>query len=135
MLESGTLILDHTLFTWAPTVNTHIYVAWIAEITLYFLNNLGGPDLLFAFRYLCYAIFAGIVIANAHRLNVSKNSAIWLILLMGISMSQSAKNILSLKYFPSSAFHLSCRYGFTSKIKMMTSGDIVICFQLSWHSG
>ncbi|MDO9315557.1 MAG: hypothetical protein Q7T97_13540 [Burkholderiaceae bacterium] len=52
MIEHGTLVLDHTTFSWTPSSNATVYCAWIAELTLHGLWNAFGPPGMFA---LCYA--------------------------------------------------------------------------------
>lgn len=58
MLERGTIVPDHTLYSWTPTDNGTIYCAWLSELLLYGLWRLGGWDALFVLRY---ALVAGSV--------------------------------------------------------------------------
>ena len=51
MLTRGTLILDHTAFSWTPTSNTTMYCAWAAELSLFWLWEHLGPWSLHALRY------------------------------------------------------------------------------------
>ncbi len=51
MLRKGTLILDHTEFSWTPTSNRMIYCAWLAELFYYGIWKWLGPWGVFAFRY------------------------------------------------------------------------------------
>ena len=34
MLDRGTLVPDHTLYSWMPTSNHSIYCAWVSELLL-----------------------------------------------------------------------------------------------------
>jgi hypothetical protein len=52
MLARGTLIPDHTAFSWTPATDTMIYCAWAAELWLYWLWTWLGPWSLFALRYI-----------------------------------------------------------------------------------
>ncbi len=38
MLARGTLVTDHTLYSWTPSSNATIYCAWLAELVLYGLG-------------------------------------------------------------------------------------------------
>jgi hypothetical protein len=42
LLESGTLITDHSLYSWTPSSNTLIYCAWIAQIVLHLVFETSG---------------------------------------------------------------------------------------------
>ena len=89
MIENRTLIPDHTVFTWSLTDGSLIYCAWIAEISLYLLHKTGGLPLLFAFRYLCLIIFVLMIFFYARRMGVVKHPLTWLIILLGLLMSDS----------------------------------------------
>ena len=90
LIEHSTLIPDHTIFTWTPAQTATIYCAWIPEIFLYLLHQLGGLLALFSFRYFCLLIFVAAVWLQARRLEVSTHPLTWLICLLGVLMSQSA---------------------------------------------
>jgi hypothetical protein len=62
MIARGTLIPDHTLYSWTPTSSATIYCAWLGEFLLYGLYQLGGLTALFAFRYLCLALIGGLLL-------------------------------------------------------------------------
>ncbi|MBI5719985.1 MAG: hypothetical protein HZC37_20115 [Burkholderiales bacterium] len=51
MLERGTLVPDHTIYSWTPASNATLYCAWLAQLALYGLWRLGGLEALFALRY------------------------------------------------------------------------------------
>ena len=93
LIEHGTLIPDHTVFTWTPADGSPIYCAWLAEIFLYLLYQAGGLAPLFAFRYLCLLVFVLALWLRARRLGVSGHPLTWLICLLGVLMSQSAAYI------------------------------------------
>jgi hypothetical protein len=90
LIEHSTLIADHTVFTWTPADASVIYCAWISEIFLYLLHQLGGLPALFSFRYFCLLIFVLAVWLQARRLGVTRHPVTWLICLLGVLMSQSA---------------------------------------------
>ncbi|MEM7195384.1 MAG: hypothetical protein AAF402_10560 [Pseudomonadota bacterium] len=51
MLENGTLIPDHSIYSWTSASNIKIYCAWVAEITMYLVYEATGLAGLFALRY------------------------------------------------------------------------------------
>ena len=51
MLERGTLIPDHALYSWTPARTATIYCAWLSECLFYGLHQLAGWWGLFALRY------------------------------------------------------------------------------------
>jgi hypothetical protein len=93
LIEHRTLVPDHTVFAWAPSENISIYCAWLSEIFLYLLHQVGGLPALFAFRYLCLLIFVLAVWLQARSLGVAGHPMTWLICLLGVLMSQSAAYI------------------------------------------
>lgn len=90
LIEHSTLIPDHTVFTWTPSQTTTIYCAWVSEIFLYLLHQMGGLPALFSFRYLCLLVFVFAVWLQARRLRIAGHPMTWLICLLGLLMSQSA---------------------------------------------
>jgi len=93
LIEHGTLIPDHTVFTWTPADGSAIYCAWLSEIFLYLLYQVGSLPALFAFRYLCLLIFLLALWLQARRLGVAGHPLTWLICLLGVLMSQSGAYI------------------------------------------
>ncbi len=65
MIARGTLIPDHTLYSWTPATNDTIYCAWIGELLLYGLYQAGGLPMLFALRYLCIGTAAALLLLYA----------------------------------------------------------------------
>ncbi len=51
MIENGTLIPDHSIFSWTPAANVVIYCAWIGEVLLYLIHSIAGMPGLFVLRY------------------------------------------------------------------------------------
>jgi hypothetical protein len=52
MLASGSLRLDHTLYSWTPTSDEFQYCAWMSELLLYYVWARTGLSGIFAIRYL-----------------------------------------------------------------------------------
>ena len=51
LIENGTLIPDHSIFSWTPAANVDIYCAWIGEVLLYSIHSIAGMPGLFVLRY------------------------------------------------------------------------------------
>ena len=86
MLENGTLIPDHTIYSWTPTQGSNIYCAWIGEIVLYCLYTLGGLPILFFLRYLVVAGFIVVCLLFAKRVGVHRHPLTWFMILLGLLM-------------------------------------------------
>jgi hypothetical protein len=86
-IENKTLIPDHTIFSWSESDNSTIYCAWIAEIFLYLIYKLFHLPALFAFRYLCMAVFILSVFLYAKKVGMLKHPFTWLFCLIGILIS------------------------------------------------
>lgn len=103
MLGNRTLVPDHSAFTWTPADTTTIYVAWVAEISLYLIHKAGGLPLLFIFRYMCLGFFVMALFLIARRMGVSGHPIMWLAATIGVLMSQNAifikPEIFSYVYF------------------------------------
>ena len=67
MLTDGTLKPDPGLYSWTPTNGRTIYCAWLGELLLYAVWQLGGFGGLFALRYLVIAAVAGLFWASIGR--------------------------------------------------------------------
>ena len=86
MVENGTLIPDHTIYSWTPTEGNTIYCAWIGEIVLYGLYSLGGLPALFLFRYSVIAGFVVMCLLFAKRVGVHRHPLTWFMILLGVLM-------------------------------------------------
>ena len=93
MIQNQTMIPDHTLYTWTPTDGSATYCAWVAEIFLYLLYQLGGLSALFAFRYLCLLTFVLVAYLYARRVGVASHPLTWFIILLGLLMAYLAVDI------------------------------------------
>ncbi len=90
MIENRTLIPDHTIYTWSPTDNTAIYCAWIAEIMLYLMHEIGGMPLLYVFKYFCMLLFVALALLYARHIGILWNPITGLVILLGVLMSGAA---------------------------------------------
>jgi len=93
MIEKGTLIPDHGAYSWTPAATETIYCAWLPEIALHLLHEIGGLPALFLFRYLCTGILILLVLALARRLNVLGHPMTWFVCVLGLFMSQYAVHL------------------------------------------
>lgn len=84
MLEAGTLVSDHSAFSFTPASNAIIYCAWVAQLVFYGLYEWAGLPALFAFRYV---VLIGIVLSwvtLAWRRKVFTHPGTWVLLVAGI---------------------------------------------------
>lgn len=91
MLQSGSLIADHSVFSVTPASNAIIYCAWVAQLTFHALYELAGLPAIFALRYV---VLVGIVvswIALAQHRGVLGSPWAWGLLVTGVwTMSDAA---------------------------------------------
>lgn len=93
MVASGSLILDHTLFSWTPADNAVIYCAWISQLGLYGLHQIGGLTALFVFRYVLFLSVLGVVAAYARHGGVLSHPVTWFVTVVALLMSSAAVTI------------------------------------------
>ena len=89
-LENGTLIADHTIFSWTTTTNDTIYVTWLPDIFLYLLHKAAGLPGIFAFRYLCMLVPVLGCFLYARKLKISTHPLTWFLCLLAVVMSYTA---------------------------------------------
>lgn len=90
MLETGTLRLDHTTFSWTPTENAIIYCAWVAQLLFLALYEALGLGALFATRYLVFAAAFAAMAWLAWRMRVVAHPLVWLVATLTLLMSSGA---------------------------------------------
>ena len=92
MIERGTLVLDHTAFSWTPTSNATIYCAWLAEFVLYGLCSAFGLTALFALRYAALAVIAWLLWRYAKQMGLALSPFVVFVLLLVTLASSSVVN-------------------------------------------
>lgn len=90
MLANGTLLLDHTAFSWTPSDNTVIYCAWVAQLLLHAIHGIGGLPALFVLRYGVFVLALGAVALYGYRLGVLRHPATWVVMVLALLMSSAA---------------------------------------------
>ena len=86
MLERGTLVLDHTAFSWTPTSNAMVYCAWLAQFALYGLWTAFGINSLFALVYAALALNAWLLWRYARRRGLALSPfVVWVLLLVTLA--------------------------------------------------
>ena len=61
IVESGKLIPDHTVYSWTDASGDHMYCAWIGQVLLHAVHQIGGFPLLFFLRYLGLFLVLGLI--------------------------------------------------------------------------
>jgi hypothetical protein len=89
MIERGTVVPDHTLYSWTPTNGAYIYCAWLSELLLHGLHRLGDLPALFAFRYLAVGAGAGLLWWFAWRLGLARRLAVYFVILLAVLASHA----------------------------------------------
>ncbi len=89
MLARGTLVTDHTLYSWTPSSNATIYCAWLAELVLYGLWSALGLAAVFALRYAFVAFAALLVWQFAQRNGLARAPVTALVLVAIVQFVQA----------------------------------------------
>jgi len=87
-IEHGTLVLNHSIFSWSPSSNETIYCAWLAEIILFVIYELGGLKLLFVVRYFCLFLFILITVSISRKLKILEHPLVFFVILISVLMSE-----------------------------------------------
>lgn len=90
LLENGTLIPDHSIFSWTPVNNSAIYCAWLPQIVLYWAYQLGGLTAIAVVRYLIGAAIVVFVLGWGARERVLREPLPWLTLIACLPLSSLA---------------------------------------------
>ncbi|MBU0664942.1 MAG: hypothetical protein KJ990_10415 [Proteobacteria bacterium] len=77
ILESHTLILDHTIFTWTPSDNNTIYCAWIGHVLYYLLYKFTGYTGIIVLRYIAASTLFLAIFYLARQRNTLYNPITW----------------------------------------------------------
>ncbi|MCI5123281.1 MAG: hypothetical protein D3925_02085 [Candidatus Electrothrix sp. AR5] len=85
--QNKTLIPDHTLYSWTPSINDNIYCTWLSDIFFSFYYKASGIIGLYALRYIC---IYGLVLSCflfAKKLKIAFRPETWLFCLLASLMS------------------------------------------------
>jgi hypothetical protein len=80
MLTTGSLRLDHTIYSWTPTDGGAVYCAWISEILLYGIWSVTGLTGIFVLRYLVVLSVLGLILLFAWRRRLAWSAVTALVL-------------------------------------------------------
>lgn len=119
MLARGTLVLDHTAFSWTPTSNAMIYCAWASELALYALWQGVGAWTVFALRYLVIGIALALGAHYAWRAGFGRSLVVPALLLL-VMLSSPAGLQIKPELFSVLGFHLVVWTYFTTRLEAMT---------------
>ncbi|MCU7839007.1 MAG: hypothetical protein KZQ92_21520 [Candidatus Thiodiazotropha sp. (ex Lucinoma borealis)] len=85
-LDTGSLITDHSIFTWSAATSYHPYNSWLADIVLYLIHEVTGIGGLLLLRY---AVFFSILLLALHfavKKGLVNNPFTWVIILVGLTL-------------------------------------------------
>ncbi len=88
ILESGSLIIDHSIFTWTPATSYHVYNSWLADIILYLTYDLTGPGGLIIIRYSIFFLLFLLGWRYAATRGISANPITWLIIIIALALTR-----------------------------------------------
>jgi hypothetical protein len=86
VLDSGSLIPDHSIYTWTPASAYHAYNSWLSDIILYFIDELSGTAGLLLFRYCMFFAILLLAVNFAVKRCLHFHPLTWVILVLGFSL-------------------------------------------------
>lgn len=140
MVESGSLRLDHAAFSWTPASDAVIYCAWMAQLLLYGLHQLGGLTALFAARYLAFVsvVLAWLWFASrrgllSHPVSVALMTAgIWT-MSDGVALKPQLFSVLCLTI--TAGIHAWVRLDTTARARWLFVWPLVMAVWVNTHGG
>ncbi len=90
ILETGSLIVDHSIFTWTPADPSFPYTGWLGEIVLYLVYKFTGTAGLLTLRY---GVFFLIILLGWHYAftrRIASNPLVWTIIILGLALTWQA---------------------------------------------
>ncbi len=86
ILDSGSLIVDHSIFTWTPATSYHIYNSWLADIILYLTYDHTGTTGLITLRYSVFFLLFLLAWLYALTRRIARNPITWVVLMVALSL-------------------------------------------------
>lgn len=86
VLQSGSLVLDHSIFTWTPAIPYHTYNAWLGQIFFYQVDNIAGVYGLIAVRFGIYFLLFILGWSYAVKRGIARHPLTWGILLVSLAL-------------------------------------------------
>lgn len=86
VLESGNLILDHSIFSWTPATPYHTYNAWLGQVFFYLIDQIAGVKGLIAVRLGIFSLIFMLGWSFAVKRAISKHPLTWVIILVSLAL-------------------------------------------------
>ncbi|MBT3033382.1 MAG: hypothetical protein KME36_19975 [Candidatus Thiodiazotropha sp. (ex Lucina pensylvanica)] len=86
VLESGSLITDHSIYTWTPATAYHTYSSWLSDIILYLIDEVTGTAGLLLLRYCIFFGMLLLAVYFAVKRYLYYHPLTWVIVLLGICL-------------------------------------------------
>ncbi len=90
ILESGSLIIDHSVFTWTPAVSYFPYTGWLGQIILYLTYEFTGSTGLIFLRYGAFFLIFLLGWRYAITRGIAAHPMTWTIILLGLALTWQA---------------------------------------------
>jgi hypothetical protein len=86
VLMTGSLITDHSIFTWTPATPYHAYNSWLSDIILYLVHEAAGIRGLLLLRYGVFFSMLLIAIYFVIKRGLFNHPLSWAIILIGFTL-------------------------------------------------
>ncbi len=90
ILESGSLVADHSIFTWTPAISYFPYTSWLGQIILYLIYEFTGSTGLMALRYGVFFLIFMLGWRYALTRGITNNPITWTVIFIGIALTWQA---------------------------------------------
>ncbi|MGD9169023.1 MAG: hypothetical protein PVI97_03070 [Candidatus Thiodiazotropha sp.] len=86
VLDTGSLIPDHSIFSWTPATSYHAYNSWLSDIILYLIHEATGISGLLLLRYCVFFSMLLLAVCFVRRTGVFNHPLSWAIILIGFTL-------------------------------------------------
>jgi len=93
ILESKSLIIDHSVFTWAPARAYSTYNSWISDITLYLTDQYLGTTGLISLRFMVFIGIVALFWQFSIKRGITRHPLAWVILFISLTFTWGANLI------------------------------------------
>jgi hypothetical protein len=91
IIENQKLIVDHTLYSWTPSSNSHLYCAWFGEVIYYLVYQVLGLPGIILIRYITSSVLLITILHLSRQRDTFYNPVTWFAAtLCVLVMSQAA---------------------------------------------
>lgn len=94
-LGAGTLVMDHSIFTWTSATSVHpFYNSWLGDVFLYLVDRYLGIKGLIGLRYLVFFGIFALAVHFAYKRKIIRHPLTWVILLVSFQFMRISGSLI-----------------------------------------